>query len=128
VLAPRGLTLVDRQPGEPGWLQEVKEDGFRVLARKPGELGRVELLCRIRDGTRIGNRWLTMIVSQGRHRRNLPTAWPHQLTQFPNQKPDKRRNRDCAPRICLDPGLDVAFLQTGYRLCELGHFIAQPTP
>jgi bifunctional non-homologous end joining protein LigD len=34
-------TLVDRPPAAPGWLHEVKHDGFRVLAWKQGGLVRV---------------------------------------------------------------------------------------
>jgi bifunctional non-homologous end joining protein LigD len=29
--------LVDHPPGGPGWLHEVKHDGFRILALKQGE-------------------------------------------------------------------------------------------
>jgi bifunctional non-homologous end joining protein LigD len=29
--------LVDRPPAGPGWLHEVKHDGFRILARKQDE-------------------------------------------------------------------------------------------
>jgi bifunctional non-homologous end joining protein LigD len=29
--------LVDRPPAGPGWLHEIKHDGFRVLAWKQGE-------------------------------------------------------------------------------------------
>jgi bifunctional non-homologous end joining protein LigD len=28
---------VERPPSGPGWLHEVKHDGFRILARKHGE-------------------------------------------------------------------------------------------
>jgi ATP-dependent DNA ligase len=34
-------TLVANPPAGPGWLHEVKHDGFRILARKQGE--RVEV-------------------------------------------------------------------------------------
>ena len=37
-------TLVANPPGGPGWLHEVKHDGFRTLARKQGE--RVEVWSR----------------------------------------------------------------------------------
>jgi ATP-dependent DNA ligase len=29
--------LVDRPPAGPGWLHEIKHDGFRVIASKQGE-------------------------------------------------------------------------------------------
>jgi bifunctional non-homologous end joining protein LigD len=29
--------LVDRPPAGPGWLHEIKHDGFRILARKQGD-------------------------------------------------------------------------------------------
>jgi bifunctional non-homologous end joining protein LigD len=29
--------LIDRPPAGPGWLHEVKHDGFRILTRKLGE-------------------------------------------------------------------------------------------
>jgi bifunctional non-homologous end joining protein LigD len=36
-IRPCELTLTDRPPAGPGWLHEVKHDGFRVIARKQGE-------------------------------------------------------------------------------------------
>jgi ATP-dependent DNA ligase len=33
-IRPCEPVLVDRQPDGPGWLHEVKHDGFRVLALK----------------------------------------------------------------------------------------------
>ena len=33
--------LADRPPAGPGWLHEVKHDGFRILARKQGERAQV---------------------------------------------------------------------------------------
>src|SRR6516225_4352817 len=33
--------LVDRPPAGPGWLHEVKHDGFRILVRKLGERSKV---------------------------------------------------------------------------------------
>jgi bifunctional non-homologous end joining protein LigD len=33
--------LVDRPPAGPGWLHEVKHDGFRILALKQGEQAKV---------------------------------------------------------------------------------------
>jgi ATP-dependent DNA ligase len=36
-LRPCEPTLADRPPTGPGWLHEIKHDGFRVLARKQGE-------------------------------------------------------------------------------------------
>jgi bifunctional non-homologous end joining protein LigD len=29
--------LADRRPSAPGWLHEIKFDGYRVIARKDGE-------------------------------------------------------------------------------------------
>jgi bifunctional non-homologous end joining protein LigD len=40
-IRPCEPALVDRPPAGPGWLHEVKHDGFRVLARKQGERVRV---------------------------------------------------------------------------------------
>jgi bifunctional non-homologous end joining protein LigD len=36
-IRPCEPTLVDRPPAGPGWLHEIKHDGFRVLAWKQGE-------------------------------------------------------------------------------------------
>jgi ATP-dependent DNA ligase len=36
-IRPYGPTLTARPPAGPGWLHEVKRDGFRILARKQGE-------------------------------------------------------------------------------------------
>jgi hypothetical protein len=36
-ILPCNPTLVDRPPAGPGWLHEVKFDGYRILARKQGE-------------------------------------------------------------------------------------------
>jgi bifunctional non-homologous end joining protein LigD len=36
-LRPSESTLVARPPAGPGWLHEIKHDGFRILARKQGE-------------------------------------------------------------------------------------------
>jgi bifunctional non-homologous end joining protein LigD len=30
-------TLPDRPPAGPGWLHEIKFDGYRIIARKDGE-------------------------------------------------------------------------------------------
>jgi bifunctional non-homologous end joining protein LigD len=43
-IRPCEPTLVDRPPAGPGWLHEVKHDGFRILAWKQGE--RVQLWSR----------------------------------------------------------------------------------
>jgi ATP-dependent DNA ligase len=43
-LRPCEPTLVDRPPAGPGWLHEIKHDGFRILARKQGD--RVQLWSR----------------------------------------------------------------------------------
>jgi bifunctional non-homologous end joining protein LigD len=43
-IQPCQPTLVANPPAGPGWLHEVKHDGFRVLARKQGE--RVEVWSR----------------------------------------------------------------------------------
>jgi hypothetical protein len=37
--------LVDRPPAGPGWLHEVKHDGFRILVRKLGERAKVWSRC-----------------------------------------------------------------------------------
>jgi bifunctional non-homologous end joining protein LigD len=36
-IRPCELVLVDRPPAGPGWLHEIKHDGFRILALKQGE-------------------------------------------------------------------------------------------
>ena len=36
-IRPCEPTLTDRPPAGPGWLHEIKHDGFRILARKQGE-------------------------------------------------------------------------------------------
>ena len=36
-IQPCQPTLVANPPAGPGWLHEVKHDGFRILARKQGE-------------------------------------------------------------------------------------------
>ena len=43
-IQPSQPTLVANPPAGPGWLHEVKHDGFRILARKQG--GRVEVWSR----------------------------------------------------------------------------------
>jgi ATP-dependent DNA ligase len=43
-IQPCQPTLVAYPPAGPGWLHEVKHDGFRILARKQGE--RVEVWSR----------------------------------------------------------------------------------
>ena len=43
-IQPCQPTLVANPPAGPGWLHEVKHDGFRILARKQGE--RVEVWSR----------------------------------------------------------------------------------
>jgi bifunctional non-homologous end joining protein LigD len=43
-IQPCQPTLVAKPPAGPGWLHEVKHDGFRILARKQGE--RVEVWSR----------------------------------------------------------------------------------
>jgi len=43
-IQPCQPTLVTNPPAGPGWLHEVKHDGFRILARKQGE--RVEVWSR----------------------------------------------------------------------------------
>jgi bifunctional non-homologous end joining protein LigD len=40
-IRPTEPTLVARPPSGPGWLHEVKHDGFRILALKQGERVRV---------------------------------------------------------------------------------------
>ena len=40
-IRPCEPVLVDRPPAGPGWLHEVKHDGFRILARKDGERAQV---------------------------------------------------------------------------------------
>jgi bifunctional non-homologous end joining protein LigD len=40
-IRPCEPTLVDRPPAGPGWLHEIKHDGFRILARKQGDQVRV---------------------------------------------------------------------------------------
>ena len=40
-VAPCEPALVDRPPAGPGWLHEVKHDGFRILVRKLGERAKV---------------------------------------------------------------------------------------
>jgi bifunctional non-homologous end joining protein LigD len=36
-ISPCEPTLMDRPPAGPGWLHEIKHDGFRILAWKQGE-------------------------------------------------------------------------------------------
>jgi bifunctional non-homologous end joining protein LigD len=36
-IRPAQPMLVDRPPAGPGWVHEVKHDGYRLLARKEGE-------------------------------------------------------------------------------------------
>jgi bifunctional non-homologous end joining protein LigD len=36
-ILPCQPALADRPPSGPGWLQEIKFDGYRVIARKDGE-------------------------------------------------------------------------------------------
>jgi hypothetical protein len=36
-IRPCEPTLAARPPSGPGWLHEIKHDGFRILARKQGE-------------------------------------------------------------------------------------------
>jgi len=43
-IRPCEPTLADRPPAGPGWLHEIKHDGFRTLVRKQGE--RVQLWSR----------------------------------------------------------------------------------
>jgi bifunctional non-homologous end joining protein LigD len=40
-IRPCEPALVDRPPDGPGWLHEVKHDGFQVLARDQGEPVRI---------------------------------------------------------------------------------------
>ena len=40
-IRPCEPTLVDRPPAGTGWLHEIKQDGFRILAWKQGELVKV---------------------------------------------------------------------------------------
>jgi bifunctional non-homologous end joining protein LigD len=44
-ILPCQPALADRPPAGPGWLHEIKFDGYRVIARKDGE--RVRLWARI---------------------------------------------------------------------------------
>jgi bifunctional non-homologous end joining protein LigD len=37
LIRPCEPTLVDHPPAGPGWLHEVKHDGFRTLALRQGE-------------------------------------------------------------------------------------------
>ncbi len=50
-LAPQLATLVSRGTGRPGWIYEIKFDGYRVLARIDGD--------DVRLFTRRGNDWST---------------------------------------------------------------------
>jgi bifunctional non-homologous end joining protein LigD len=43
-IRPCEPTLTDRPPAGPGWLHEIKHDGFRILARKQGD--RVQIWSR----------------------------------------------------------------------------------
>jgi bifunctional non-homologous end joining protein LigD len=43
-IQPCQPALADRPPAGPGWLHEIKFDGYRVIARKDGE--RVRLWAR----------------------------------------------------------------------------------
>jgi bifunctional non-homologous end joining protein LigD len=50
-LAPQLATLVAEAPGDPGWIYEIKFDGYRILARIDGD--------DVRLFTRRGNDWST---------------------------------------------------------------------
>jgi bifunctional non-homologous end joining protein LigD len=50
-LAPQLATLVSEAPSDPGWIYEIKFDGYRVLARIDGD--------DVRLFTRRGNDWST---------------------------------------------------------------------
>jgi ATP-dependent DNA ligase len=62
-ILPCQPALADRPPSGPGWLHEIKFDGYRVIARKDGEQVRLwarttsdysKAFTRIRDPSR---RW-----------------------------------------------------------------------
>jgi ATP-dependent DNA ligase len=55
--------LVDRPPAGPGWLHEVKHDGFWILARKEGE-GQVKIWSRRRWPPKACELGLEGIVSK----------------------------------------------------------------
>ena len=58
-IAPCWPTLVANPPAGPGWLHEVKHDGFRTLARKHGE--RVDVWSRY--GTDFSARFLNIAAA-----------------------------------------------------------------
>src|SRR3954452_13171923 len=40
-IQPCQPALADRPPSRPGWLHEIKFDGYRIIARKDGEKVRI---------------------------------------------------------------------------------------
>jgi bifunctional non-homologous end joining protein LigD len=60
-IQPCQPTLVANPPAGPGWLHEVKHDGFRILARKQGE--RVEVWSR--RGAVFNDRFLKIAEAVG---------------------------------------------------------------
>jgi ATP dependent DNA ligase domain len=70
----------DRPPSAPGWIHEIKHDGFRVIARKDGD--RVKLYSR--NGNDLTRRFLLYSSSNSKRRnedrhsaRRLPTPSHH---------------------------------------------------
>jgi len=70
-LRPCELTLADRPPAGPGWLHEVKHDGFRILAWKQGEP--VQIWSR--RGADFANRFLSRIAEAARGRDARSQLW-----------------------------------------------------
>jgi hypothetical protein len=62
-IRPCEPVLVDRPPAGPGWLHEVKHDGFWILARKEGE-GQVKIWSRRRWPPKACELGLEGIVSK----------------------------------------------------------------
>jgi bifunctional non-homologous end joining protein LigD len=67
--APQLATLVDEPPRGPGWIYEVKFDGYRVLARIEGD--------DIRLFTRNGNNWTSRMpgLAEEIARLGVKSAW-----------------------------------------------------
>jgi bifunctional non-homologous end joining protein LigD len=68
-MKPQLAALVDRPPSGPGWVYEVKYDGYRVLCRLQG--GKARLL------TRNGHDWTARMPQLARELERLPAqqAW-----------------------------------------------------